>query len=38
MTGSYKVPTLELEDGAIIDGSQDIIDWAQANKAAGLSE
>ena len=38
MTGNYKVPTLVLDDGTIVDGSQNIIDWAQANEAAGLSE
>lgn len=36
MTGNYKVPTLELEDGTVIDGSQNIIEWAHANAAAGL--
>ena len=38
MTGNYKVPTLVLDDGTIIDGSQNIIDWAQALEAAGLRE
>jgi hypothetical protein len=38
MTGNYKVPTLVLDDGTIIDGSQNIIDWARANEASGLSE
>jgi Glutathione S-transferase, N-terminal domain len=38
MTGNYKVPTLVLDDGTIVDGSQNIIDWAQANEASGLSE
>jgi hypothetical protein len=37
ITGNYKVPTLVLDNGAIIDGSQNIIDWARTN-AAGLSE
>lgn len=30
MTGNYKVPTLELDDGTIVDGSQSIIDWARS--------
>lgn len=38
MTGDYKVPTLELDDGALIDGSKQIIEWAHANAGAGLSE
>jgi hypothetical protein len=38
MTGNYKVPTLVLDDGAIIDGSQNIIEWARANEAARLRE
>ena len=38
MTGNYKVPTLIPDNGTIIDGSQNIIDWARTNEAAGLSE
>jgi len=39
MTGNYKVPTLELEDGTLVDGSKAIIEWARTNpKAVGLSE
>jgi glutathione S-transferase len=44
MTGNYKVPTLELDDGTIIDGSGRIIEWAEMHhgavkqEAAGLSE
>ena len=38
LTGNYKVPTLGLDDDTIIDGSQNIIEWARANAAAGLSE
>jgi hypothetical protein len=38
LTGNYKVPTLILHKGTIIDGSQNIIDWARTNEAAGLSE
>ena len=33
MTGSYKVPTLELDDGTVIDDSQTIVAWAAANPA-----
>jgi hypothetical protein len=35
LTGDYKVPTLELEDGTIVDGSQNIADWAKAHPAGG---
>ena len=38
LTGNYKVPTLVLDNGTIIDGSRNIIEWARANAAAGLSE
>jgi hypothetical protein len=31
LTGNYKVPTLELDDGTVIDESQHIIAWAKAN-------
>ena len=34
MTGNYKVPSLVLDDGTIIDGSQNIIDWAGTNGGA----
>ncbi len=33
MTGNYKVPTLVLDDGAVIDGTASIIEWAKANPA-----
>jgi Glutathione S-transferase, N-terminal domain len=33
MTGNYKVPTLELDDGTVIDDSHNIVDWAAANPA-----
>ena len=36
MTGNYKVPTLELDDGTLVDGSEAIIEWAQANAAASV--
>jgi hypothetical protein len=32
-TGNYQVPTLELDDGTLIDGSETIIAWAEANPA-----
>src|SRR2546422_4189323 len=31
LTGNYKVPTLFLEDGTIIDGTDNIVAWAAAN-------
>jgi hypothetical protein len=31
LTGNRMVPTLVLDDGTVIDGSQKIIDWAVAN-------
>ena len=31
LTGNYKVPTLVLGDGSIIDGSEKIVVWAAAN-------
>jgi hypothetical protein len=33
MTGNYKVPTLELDDGTVIDDSSNIVAWAAANPA-----
>ncbi|MGI8557134.1 MAG: glutathione S-transferase N-terminal domain-containing protein [Solirubrobacteraceae bacterium] len=33
LTGNVTVPTLELDDGTAIDGSQNIIAWAKANPA-----
>ena len=38
LTGTYKVPTLVLDNGTIIDGSENIIEWARASEAAGLRE
>jgi glutaredoxin len=32
LTGNYKVPTLVLDDGSIIDGSTTIEAWAKANR------
>jgi glutathione S-transferase len=34
MTGNYKVPTLELDDGTVIDDSSNIIAWAESHPAA----
>jgi hypothetical protein len=31
LTGNYRVPTLVLDDGTVIDGTQNIIVWAAAN-------
>jgi len=31
LTGNYKVPTLILDDGTIVDDSSNIVDWAHAN-------
>ena len=28
LTGNYKVPTLVLDDGTVIDGTENIIEWA----------
>jgi len=33
LTGSYKVPALMLDDGSVIDESQNIVAWAKANPA-----
>jgi hypothetical protein len=34
LTGNYKVPTLVLDDGTIIDDSSNIVTWAHGNPAA----
>jgi hypothetical protein len=34
LTGSSTVPTLALDDGQIIDGSDEIVRWARANRRA----
>jgi hypothetical protein len=31
LTGTYQVPTLELDDGSLIDGTDNIVSWAKAN-------
>jgi hypothetical protein len=33
LTGNRWVPTLVLDDGTVVDGSHEIIDWARANPA-----
>ena len=33
LTGNRWVPTLVLDDDTVIDGSQEIVDWARANPA-----
>jgi glutathione S-transferase len=35
MTGSSKVPTLVLDDGTVVDGSDQIVKWAESHPAAG---
>jgi hypothetical protein len=37
LTGRYWVPALVLDDGTAIDGSQAIIDWADAHPAAAVA-
>lgn len=31
VTGNYKVPTLILDDGTVVDGSEQIVAWARAH-------
>jgi glutaredoxin len=38
LTGSYKVPTLFLDDGTIIDGTANVVAWADANHADRLED
>lgn len=33
LTGNRYVPTLVLDDGTVIDGSHEIVEWARANPA-----
>ena len=35
LTGNYWVPVLVADDGEVIQGSQQIIDWARSTPAAG---
>ena len=37
LTGSTWVPTLVLDDGTVVDGSTEIIAWAEANPAVAAS-
>jgi glutathione S-transferase len=34
MTGQEKLPVLELDDGTMVIGSGDIVEWAERNSAA----
>jgi hypothetical protein len=34
LTGTYKVPTLFVDDGSIIDGADNIVTWAAEHPAA----
>ncbi len=36
LTGTYKVPTLVLDDGTVIDGSDNISAWAKSNQASAV--
>jgi hypothetical protein len=38
LTGNYKVPTLILDDGTIVDNSKNIIAWAKANPAQSTAQ
>lgn len=33
LTGNFKVPTLVLDDGGVVDGSQSIVAWAKSHTA-----
>ncbi|HEY2160188.1 MAG TPA: glutathione S-transferase N-terminal domain-containing protein [Solirubrobacteraceae bacterium] len=37
LTGNYWVPALVTDDGAVIQGSREIVAWAQANPAPAAS-
>jgi hypothetical protein len=37
LTGNYKVPTLVLDDGTVIDGSEQIIEWAESHATSPAS-
>lgn len=34
LTGNYQVPTLVLDDGSLVDGTDNIVGWAKANSAS----
>ena len=38
LRATYRGPTLVLENGTIIDGSENIIEWVRVSEAAGPSE
>ena len=38
LTGNYKVPTLILDNGTIIDGTDNIVVWAAANPRGAESD
>ncbi len=35
LTGKSTVPVLELDDGTVVSGSEEIVSWAEANPAGG---
>jgi Glutathione S-transferase, N-terminal domain len=37
LTGSYMVPVLVTDDGKVIQGSNEIVDWAKANPAGAAA-
>jgi hypothetical protein len=37
LTGNIWVPALVTDDGSVVQGSQEIVDWAQANPAAATA-
>jgi hypothetical protein len=37
LTGNNWVPTLELDDGTVVDGAQKIVDWARAHPAGAAA-
>jgi hypothetical protein len=37
LTGNSWVPTLVLDDGSVVDGSREIIDWAKAHPAGATA-
>jgi hypothetical protein len=37
LTGNRMVPTLVLDDGTVIDGSREIVDWARSHPAVSVA-
>ena len=37
LTGNYQVPTLMLEDGTLVDGTESIVTWAAENPTSGTA-